>query len=760
MSKTYYRRLLSVSLVCLLTVSSVYGDINIDGILDEPEWEAAVLYSDFVTAEPLTGSPAKYSTQVRMITNEEGLFFGFTNFQPESVKRIARRFPRDAYIASDRNIIGLDFEGAAITAYDFTVGASNSRSDGIMGSGGYSNDWDGTWYSQTSSEGDYWFAEVHIPWSVAPMSTPEDGTKNISVWFSRVVFNESLTFTFPDAYYSRARFMEDWHSVEIDQAETSTLDWFPYISYRNEMQRQGEVGSEDTTDIGLDFVWRPNGSTQVTGALKPDFGQVESDNLVVNFSAFETFVAEKRPFFTENQGLFSSQLPNEDRVLYTRRIGSGASTGDSDLVDIDVAAKVTYFGEKYDTGLFIVTEENTVNGGGGDYLSSRIQRKSTDLVFGHRLTYADKPALDRQATVQVFDADWRPSETINISAQLLHSDIQQQANSRNQNIDVDDQDFAGWMGLSYSPNDKWQQELYLSHYGDAFNMNDLGYMRRNDFNEFYGSTRYAKVQYDKESSFLSSTSKIEYGYTENTQGDRLELWANFEHEQVFKSTRKVMLHLGGKTSDWDDRITRGNGNYLKPHQYWAEAMYFSPPGDDFSFMSKIEIETDGLDKPSLEMSFKPKIYLTDNVTLGGRLSYRKYREWLIWDSEIEQLASFEADSYYADMRVDWYPSNRQEFRIKFQWVGIDASEVDSYRLNSEGELFSSAVDSSDFSYSDIALQVRYRFQLAPLSDIFVVYSRGGYFGSDSGDEGPKTLLDESWSGVQVESVIAKIRYRF
>ena len=56
--------------------------------------------------------------------------------------------------------------------------------------------------------------------------------------------------------------------------------------------------------------------------------------------------------------------------------------------------------------------------------------------------------------------------------------------------------------------------------------------------------------------------------------------------------------------------------------------------------------------------------------------------------------------------------------------------------------------------------MRYRFQLAPLSDIFVVYSRGGYFGSDSGDEGPKTLLDESWSGVQVESVIAKIRYRF
>ena len=88
-----------------MTVSSVYGDIRIDGVLDESEWKDALLYSDFVTAEPLTGSPAKYSTQVRMITNEEGLFFGFTNFQPESVKRIARRFPRDARIASDLSLI-------------------------------------------------------------------------------------------------------------------------------------------------------------------------------------------------------------------------------------------------------------------------------------------------------------------------------------------------------------------------------------------------------------------------------------------------------------------------------------------------------------------------------------------------------------------------------------------------------------------------------------------------------------------------------
>src|SRR5690606_2946221 len=39
-------------------------------------------------------------------------------------------------------------------------------------------------------------------------------------------------------------------------------------------------------------------------AINPDFGQVEVDPAVVNLSAFETFLPEKRPFFIEGSGLF------------------------------------------------------------------------------------------------------------------------------------------------------------------------------------------------------------------------------------------------------------------------------------------------------------------------------------------------------------------------------------------------------------------------------------------------------------------------
>ena len=760
---------LCCSLLCIPTVSA---GIVIDGVLDEEEWAGAEIYTDFVTVEPLTGDSARYGTQVRVITNSDGIFVGFSNYQPASVKRVNRQFARDAQIEADRNIVSIDFDSTALAGYDFTVGSANSQQDGIVTPGDYSGDWDGTWYSQTSSNKDYWYSEIHIPWTVAPMTDAGDGRKKIALWFSRVVFDESLRFAFPNAYYSRPTFMEDWHPLEVEQVSTSTLDWFPYISFTSDLQDSssgassgalnGEFNEEfnEEFNAGLDFIWRPNSSSQLTGAINPDFGQVESDDLVVNFSAFETFVTEKRPFFTENQSLFSSNIRNGDQTLYTRRIGAGPAGLGGGLVDIDLAAKVTHFGETIDLGLFVVREDDSEGNYGGDFLSSRVQRTVDGLTLGHRLTYAERSILDREATVQVLDMIWRKDETTEFRGQVLHADIQQQGNSVNGQVSVDEQDFAGWASWSYAPNDEWYHSVYLSHYGDQFDMNDMGFMKRNDFREFSGSTRHDRLEYEADSNILSSSTLFEYDYVENTQGDRLQLRANWEHTWIYKSTRKLAIEAGGTASRWDDRLTRGNGLLAKPPRYWLEVSYSSPRGNDLTFDVEAEVKYDDIQKATLGFEFSAQRYLSETVTLGTSLRYKKLQEWLIWDFDTAQLAGFEADRFNADLRFDWYPSARQEVRLKFQWVGIDAEQVDSYQLNSDGTLGLSTSAAANFSLSDTALQVRYRYQLAPLSDIFLVYSRGGYFSSDEGDEGPGALIKEGWDGVQVESVIAKIRYRF
>ena len=172
------------------------------------------------------------------------------------------------------------------------------------------------------------------------------------------------------------------------------------------------------------------------------------------------------------------------------------------------------------------------------------------------------------------------------------------------------------------------------------------------------------------------------------------------------------------------------------------------------------MEYSDTEKLTLDLKFEPQLYLSETVTLGGRLRYKNLQEWLIWDFATGQLAAYDADHFNIDIRFDWYPSAKQEVRLKFQWVGIDAAQINSYQLSDTGRLLPSGIQASDFSLSDTALQLRYRYQLAPLSDIFLVYSRGGYFDTDEADTGPRNLLKQGWDGLQVESVIAKIRYRF
>src|SRR5206468_3711283 len=71
----------------------------------------------------------------------------------------------------------------------------------------------------------------------------------------------------------------------------------------------------------------PNVTLDAT--VNPDFGQVEADPAVVNLTAFETFYAERRPFFVEGTGLYQFKLScyivvdcsTNEGLFYSRRIG-------------------------------------------------------------------------------------------------------------------------------------------------------------------------------------------------------------------------------------------------------------------------------------------------------------------------------------------------------------------------------------------------------------------------------------------------------
>ena len=55
--------------------SILVTSISIDGNLDEPEWQKAKLISDFVTVYPNDKSKPKFKTEVRIFSNDKGIYF-------------------------------------------------------------------------------------------------------------------------------------------------------------------------------------------------------------------------------------------------------------------------------------------------------------------------------------------------------------------------------------------------------------------------------------------------------------------------------------------------------------------------------------------------------------------------------------------------------------------------------------------------------------------------------------------------------------
>ena len=98
-----------------------------------------------------------------------------------------------------------------------------------------------------------------------------------------------------------------------------------------------------------------------------------------------------------------------------------------------------------------------------------------------------------------------------------------------------------------------------------------------------------------------------------------------------------------------------------------------------------------------------------------------------------------------------------------QWIGIKASEQDFYQVPpGDGDLVPITkppnADPDDFAISRITTQVRYRWEIAPMSDLFFVYTRGSSLAVR--DDGFSDLFKDALNDPIIDFFVLKLRYRF
>ena len=66
----------------LLLSSIIHAEsIVVDANLDEAEWEKAYIINEYYETVPYTLTPAEVQTVTKIISNKEGIYIGFTNYQ-------------------------------------------------------------------------------------------------------------------------------------------------------------------------------------------------------------------------------------------------------------------------------------------------------------------------------------------------------------------------------------------------------------------------------------------------------------------------------------------------------------------------------------------------------------------------------------------------------------------------------------------------------------------------------------------------------
>ncbi len=101
------------------TARRTTGPITLDGKLDEPDWQAAPASGPFI--DIVTGEPAWFDTRVRILWDDENLYFGFT---AEETNVWATFTERDSKIWFDNDLE--IFIAGQDAYYEFEVNAYNT----------------------------------------------------------------------------------------------------------------------------------------------------------------------------------------------------------------------------------------------------------------------------------------------------------------------------------------------------------------------------------------------------------------------------------------------------------------------------------------------------------------------------------------------------------------------------------------------------------------------------------------------------------
>ncbi len=302
------------------------GEIKIDGILDESDWENAPILDEFLTTEPIEKGTPSFPTFVRVLTNEKSIIIGIEckDLSPNDIVRFSKI--RDADISNEDHVkVVLDPFQDGQSGYIFAVNAFAARYDALVSNRGESEneDWDTIWEARAVINEDGWSVEIHLPIQSIHF---KKGLKNWGFNVERRIQRNQETIR--------------WANVQRDQwfiqtSRAGLLTNLPAFNYGLGLSaRPSLVSKLNKNGAGAPSIFKMEPSLDVSQRLSPnvlatitlntDFAETEVDTRQTNLTRFPLFFPEKRTFFLEGSDIFEFGFGTGSSTVlpfFSRRIG-------------------------------------------------------------------------------------------------------------------------------------------------------------------------------------------------------------------------------------------------------------------------------------------------------------------------------------------------------------------------------------------------------------------------------------------------------
>ena len=752
-----------------LTLSSVSikaESIIVDGVLDEPEWANAFSKNEFYQTSPFNLERTKDETLAYIFSNKDGIYVGFVNKQSNSLMLSKKTLRDEMTSLSDKNSINIDFDGDGNKAYILAVNLGDSLFDAIkIKTGDFKTDWDGDWIAKTKRYDGYWVSEFYLPWNLVLMNQPPGNKRTIKYSFLRYKANEQIWVSSSGSMASRPDYFEKLDSLEIANYTKSKLNYFPYIS-----TNQNSVTKFDDNKVGAEIFYNSGTGKQINATLNPDFGQAESDDVVINFSAQETFYSEKRAFFNENQSLFN--INNYDRysVMNTRRIGSAPSykcseeenvdeceNSKKNYSDIDYALRYSQKTGKTEMGFFSARENDESFSVGRNFYAIRSRTNLGSKTLGYMLTHVDDSFNNSTATVNVIDYVNVKSDQLTYFTDLLFSEKD------------NDSKFGYRSQFNYQPSNFSYVSGSVLYFDKNFELNDFGYLKRADWIHVGLGGGFKQINFAEQSPINQIDMSVDFNYDSDTKGNSNPIRIDQKNEITFKDTSKLKFDFGIKTSGKNTTITRKNPDFpfIKINRKKNITLDFEAVNYNFwTYDWRISFEKgdkyDSFNSDGYKREFYKiagSYFPNDNLKINLGYRVRKENEWLIW-TEDNKFGLYDSEQNTVSIGLNWFRGIKHEIRLKSQFVALQADNPRSLISDTSGYLYDSDDLVKPFTQGVVSFQIRYKYELAPLSYLYLVYSKGGRNYDDDENLSRSEIFEQPWNNPSDEVYSIKFRLKY